>query len=368
MSAEGTTVLLTGVGLDGGPDIIRALRADAELRPRVVGVDSDPNPASRYLCDAFHLVPARGEADYLDSVLRIAEAEAARVIYPLPTFDQGLFAGARADLEGRGFAVPVSPERSVRICNDKWLLYEHLRNSLPSLVPDTRRIASTEELAGVVRSFGYPDRPVCIRRPESRGAIGLRVLSGPDSRLRALLERNPSVLLTSLEEVVDSLSRADPFPEYLVQEYLPPPEWDADVLCRDGEPFVVSTRRNLAMEGAGSLDSVLEREEEVDALSRRLVADLGLNAVVNLAYRRDEGGDLKLLEINPRIPSSVLTAMAGGVNLVGLAVRQALGEPLDPIEPAWGGRFLRHYQSVIVDPSGVPVDLGDSRTADVTRS
>jgi carbamoyl-phosphate synthase large subunit len=357
MNIERTTVLLTGVGLDGGPDIIRALRADPALGARVVGVDANPEQPSRYLCDQFHVVPLRDDPSYADAVARVAANEAARVIYPLPTFDQEIFARAKADLEGDGFAVPVSPADSVRICNDKWLLYERLRESLPTVVPATQPVHSVEELAGTVATFGYPEQRVCIRRRRSRGAVGLRILDRGAARLNALLEEFPGSLLVSLEEAIDVLGQAESFPTYLVQEYLPGDEWDVDVLCREGEAVVAATRHNLEMMGAGAMRSVLEPSETLASLATEIVGELGLNAVVNLAFRADEGGNPKLLEINPRIPSSILCAMAGGLNLVGLAVRQALGERIQPAEPKWGGQFMRHFQSVVIDESGAPTDL-----------
>jgi carbamoyl-phosphate synthase large subunit len=325
------------------------------LRARVVGMDSDPDPPSRFLCDAFHQVPLRDDPAYVETVAGIAASESARVIYPLPTSDQELFARAREDLAGRGVAVPVSPEDAVRVCNDKWLFYERLRKSRPELVPETTRVRSAEELEQTARRMGYPEGRVCIRRRFSRGAIGLRLLDSGPARLNALLHENPGSLLTSLDEVLDSLDQAETFPEYLVQEYLPPDEWDADVLCRDGDAVIIATRRNLAMTGAGALRAVLEPSEELTEISREVVAELRLNAIVNLAFRYDEAKQPKLLEINPRIPFSILCALGGGVNLVGLAVRQALGERVDPVKPEPGGRFLRHFQSVVIDSAERPV-------------
>jgi carbamoyl-phosphate synthase large subunit len=352
VSRGSTVVVLTGVGLDGGPDIIRALRADADLRARVVGVDTNPAPAARYLCDAFHTVPPRGDPEYLETVVGIAQAEAAQVIYPLPTFDQEIFGEARGELAERGLAVPVSAPEPVRTCNDKWLLYERLERSLPAVVPETRRVTSADELARTARAFGYPDRRVCIRRRVSRGAIGLRILDGGPGRLRALLEQNPGSLLVSLDEVLDCLGHAESFPEYLVQEYLPGDEWDVDVLCRGGVSQIVVTRRNLAMVAGGAAESVLERSSEISDLTRQVVAEVGLDAVVNVAFRHDAHGRPKLLEINPRVPLSILAGLGGGVNLVALAVRQALGETIEAAEPNWGGRFLRHLHSVVLDASG----------------
>jgi carbamoyl-phosphate synthase large subunit len=357
MSAEGTTVLLTGVGLDGGPDIVRALRADPTMDARVIGVDASADQPGRHMCDRFHLVPRRDDPTYVGTVARVAAQEEARVIYPLPAFDQELFAEAKADLGRAGFAVPVSPAEPVRICDDKWRLYEHLRSSLPEVVPKTRPVSSADELMQAAEALGYPRRRVCIRRKVSRGAIGLRVLDASAARLSALLKENPGSLLVSLDEVVDTLRHAESFPEYLVQEYLPGDEWDADVLCREGEPVVVATRRNLEMMGAGAMRSVLEPSEALATFSREIVADLDLNAVVNMAFRADEDGQPKLLEINPRIPSSILCALGGGVNLVALAVRQALGERIESTEPEPGGQFMRHFQSIVIDPSGAAVEL-----------
>jgi carbamoyl-phosphate synthase large subunit len=367
MSIHRTTVVLTGIGLDGGPDIIRALRADPAISVRVVGVDASAEQPSRYLCDGFHVVPPRDDPSYVESVARVAAGEGARVIYPLPAHDQEIFARARANLAGEGFAVPVSPVESVRICDDKWLLYERLRETLPAVVPATQPVHSIEELAETAARFGYPEQRVCIRRKVSRGAIGLRVLDAGAARLSALLDENPGSLLMSLDEAIDVLAQAGSFPTYLVQEYLPGDEWDVDVLCRDGEAVVVATRHNLEMMGAGAMRSALEPSETLASLATEIIGELGLNAVVNFAFRSDRRGDPKLLEINPRIPSSILCAMAGGLNLVSLAVRQALGERLEAAEPEWGGQFLRHFQSVMVDESGAVVDIPAALPEKVVR-
>lgn len=352
MSSAGTTVLLTGVGLDGGPDVIRALRADEELGARVIGVDLSPEVAGRYLCDAFHTVPPRDDPSYVAEVARIAESEGARLIYPLPTFDQEIFASAREALEARGFAVAVSPPDAVRICNDKWVLYERLRETHPHLLPETRRVTSASQLEETARAFGYPRRRVCVRRRLSRGAIGLRVLDAGPARLEALLHERPGSPLVSLEELLDCLGQADRFPEYLVQEYLPGEEWDVDLLCRAGQTPIAASRRSLAMVGGAAAHAVLEPREQIVGLSREIAGELGLEAVVNIAFRGNEQDTPKLLEINPRIPMSILCALGGGVNLVALAVRQQLGEPVEEAEPSSGARFLLHYQSVVVDRSG----------------
>ena len=358
MSGMATTVVLTGIGLDGGPDIIRALRADGALGARVVGLDIESSTASAYLCDAFHVVPRRDDPAYVRTVADIARAEGARVIYPLPTFDQELFAAARPTLERDGFAVPVSSEDAVRVCNDKWLLYERVRATLPDAVPKRRRVADPDELVAAATELGYPARRVCVRRRVSRGAIGFRVIDDGPARVRALLDENPGSVLVSLAELLDTLRHADPFPsDYLVEEYLPGDEWDVDVLCREGQSVVIATRHNLAMTGGGATHSVLTHSHAITALSERIVADLGLNAIVSLSFRHDDAGTPKLIEINPRIPSSILCAMGGGVNLVALAVRQALGESVAATEPDSGGQFLRHYQSVVIDAEGRPTIL-----------
>jgi carbamoyl-phosphate synthase large subunit len=353
-----TAVLLTGVGLDGGPDIIRALRADRDLAVRVIGIDADPHQPSRHLCDAFHQAPRREHPRYIEVVAETARSEGVDVVYPLPTFDQEVFASpdARERFERAGVAVVVSPPDAVRDCNDKWRMHERLRRAIPEAVSERRRVGTLPELEATARELGYPAERVCVRRRVSRGAIGFRVLDASGARATSLLTENPGSpgsLLVSLNELTSTLAQADPFPDdLLVEEYLPGPEWDVDVLCRDGEALVVAVRRNLAMTGGGAIHSVLERDLRVEALTRSIVAEVGLHGVANVAFRADDHGDPKLLEINPRIPSSILCALGGGVNLVALAVRQALGETIAPRDVDPGGEFLRYARSVIVDATG----------------
>lgn len=349
-----TTVLLTGVGLDGGPETIAALRADRELAVRVIGVDTNPDQAARHLCDAFEPVPARDDPRYVDAVVEIAERSSAAVIVPLPSFDQAIFAAARSRVEERGPVVLVSSPESIENCDDKWLLYGRLRELAPELAPETSRVESAAELEAAARELGYPGSRACIRRRVSRGAIGFRVLDSGAERLRALLEHNPGSPLASLREVLDVLGEAESFPEYLVQEYLPGAEWDVDVLSDHGEPLAVVTRRNESMLFGAATRSLLEANDEIDGHSRRLVAELALHGVVNLSFKLDGEGRPKLIEVNPRIPMSVRAGLAGGVNLVALAIRLALGERIEPVEPEWGGEYLLHFRSVIVDGSGTP--------------
>jgi hypothetical protein len=53
-----TTVLVSAAGAPGTAALVRALRENGEREVRVVGTDMAERSVGRFLCNAFHQVPA----------------------------------------------------------------------------------------------------------------------------------------------------------------------------------------------------------------------------------------------------------------------------------------------------------------------
>jgi len=71
---------------------------------------------------------------------------------------------------------------------------------------------------------------------------------------------------------------------------------------------------------------------------------LRLNGNIGYDFKRDEDGELKLLEINPRISATVSLVVKAGLNIVEYGVFQGLGLPFpEDIVPLYGMRLQRVY-------------------------
>ncbi len=91
------------------------------------------------------------------------------------------------------------------------------------------------------------------------------------------------------------------------------------------------------------------------ALAERALAllhDLGWIGLANLQFLRPPGGEPHLIDLNGRFYGSLALAVAAGVNLPDLWGRSALGEAVDPVDPARPGVRFQSFME----------DLGRARS------
>ena len=75
-----------------------------------------------------------------------------------------------------------------------------------------------------------------------------------------------------------------------------------------------------------------------------------LNGPIGFQFKRDENGDFKLLEINPRIQGSSVTAMALDINLPLLALKIMLDKTYTPSVIQTSGKgFFRFYDEIFYE-------------------
>jgi carbamoyl-phosphate synthase large subunit len=349
---EDLTILITGAGATGVYGVIKGLKRNGERNIRIIGVDVDPHIASRHFVDQFHLVPHRTDANFMPSILELMKKEQVDILFPIPTLDLDLFSENKSLIESLGKKVIVSDKPWLTIANNKMMLYRHLNKGSVSCVPNSVLVNEVDEFIKAVEMLGYPDLPVTIKKPLSTGAQGFRVLDKKIDRLEILLNRNPNVTLTTLEEILVTLKSASLFPELIVQEYLPGEEYDVDVLAQRGQMLIAIPRKNEMMLWGMSLLCRAEKHDGLISLAREIMFSLKLSYVISLTFKFSRDGTPKIIEINPRVPASIIAAIGSGVNLPYLAVKIALGERVELPEVRWGTRMIRYWDEIVVLPDG----------------
>jgi carbamoylphosphate synthase large subunit len=206
---------------------------------------------------------------------------------------------------------------AIAACNDKAAPAERCRAAgVPT--PRTLLATSAGELAAHAAALGYPALDVCMKPPQAKGSRGFRVLSANVDRRHALLEARPGPLPLPVEEAIEAIGDAAPFPPLLVMELARGEEITVDGICRGGRLVLghAKTRERIRA-GLAMFFRTLDAPGHVEA-ARRIVGELGLDWFVNVQFI----GDL-LIEINPRISTVVYQ---DDLNLPYLGVRHALGE------------------------------------------
>jgi carbamoyl-phosphate synthase large subunit len=301
--------------------------------------------------------PRRTSSEFIPYVLDLARREQVDVVYPVPTAELEMFALACPQFEAQEQRVVISGLKGLMIANNKARLFDHVSKIGSPCTPVYRVIHTWKEFVAAVQDLGYPQNRVCFKPSAGTASIGFRILDPKVDHLDLLLHSPPTSTISNLEEIGRILSSASPFPELIVMEYLPGDEFDVDVLALNGEALAVVPRRNHAMWYGMSLVCTVEPQPDIVVLTKEIVSSLGLSYVISPSFKMDDKGNAKLIEINPRIPGSIITATLAGVNMPYLAVKLALGEKLEIPPLQWGGRMIRYWEEMLISPSGELVEL-----------
>jgi predicted ATP-grasp superfamily ATP-dependent carboligase len=185
------------------------------------------------------------------------------------------------------------------------------------------------------RALGVPHPRTSYEPTDELGFPVLVKPSDPAPFQRAF--RAHSFRCETLDELEAAYERARPY-DPLVQEFIPGGD-DAlytlgAYVSAQGDALGLFSGRKLRQTppGAGTCrvgESVWV--DEVVEHGRRYLEGLGFHGLAQVEFKRDErDGEYKLMEINPRLWQWHGLAAACGVDLVDVAYRDLLGEPVEP--------------------------------------
>lgn len=344
-----TAVLITGVGSEGAYGVIRSLREyDATIR--IVGLDTNACTAHRQFVDMFEVPPIRTSTEYIPFVMDRLRNYNCDVCWPIPTDELELFAAHRHVIETSTSArVMIGEPDGIQIANDKLQLYRHLEAHGIDVVPPYRVARSVAEMDDAVQTFGYPSTPVVIKPVRGAGSQGFRILDGSLDRRREYFRRLSLQQRVRWEDVRPVFAEDGDFPDMLVTAHLPGSEWDVDVLAHNGNVLAAVTRESHAMFGGMATDAEVHHNECAAAQAKTVVRSLGLSWIHNIAFKADTYGHLRILEINPRVPGTIIAATRAGVNLPALALCRLLDHPLpEPLPTATHTRLVRYWDDLVL--------------------
>jgi carbamoyl-phosphate synthase large subunit len=342
----GLSVLVTGVGAPGTRGTLYALRHNPEGAPlRVVGVDARGDAVGRHWVEQFWPVPLPESDSYAPALLEVCAAAGIELLIPQTTRETACLAELQDRFAARGIRIMVAPAAAVRQANDKAALLDlFARLGLPH--PAYRVTRSEGELRAAAAALGHPPRPVVVKPPVANGMRGFRVLREQAWDVRRFLAEKPSGVETGLDELSAVLRRGGPWPTLLVSEYLPGAEYSVDAFVgRNGAIALPRLRR--AVVGGISADTVLESRPDLTAITLSAARALGLTHAFGFQFKLDDRGLPKVLECNPRVQGTMVAGIFGGVNVIWLAVQEALGRaPVPPSAAVAGATFQRFWGGI----------------------
>jgi predicted ATP-grasp superfamily ATP-dependent carboligase len=300
----------------GEIDLVRALHVGG-ISSAVAGPPDEPARYSRSAVRTLEPVDTWRHARA--AVARLLEFAADQPEPPVLYFDGDwdllLVSRHRRTLQ-EGFRFAVADRLLIEALVDK-ARFQMLAERLGLPVPRGRRLRA-ERVADAGLRFPLVAKPLTrhhdVWRPVSR-AKAVR-LDGPEA-LRAWSARiaGHDLEVFLQEEIVGPESAIESYHVYV----------DRDG-CVAGE-FTGRKLRTYPSRYGYTTALVTTESADVRALGREVVAQLGLRGVAKLDFKRAPGGELVLLEVNPRFNLWHLPGALAGVNLPALVYRDLVGLP-----------------------------------------
>lgn len=317
-------ILITGCGAPGTRGTLYALKNNPDgVSIRFIGSDMKEDVVGRYWVDKFYVLPSPESDIYIDAVMDIVDKEKIDVIIPQTTREIQTLS-LHKDYISQKTRVMVSSAEAIRNANNKWLLLESFK--FLRLPHPLYFITKTENsLIRAVSDLGYPRKPVVVKPAVSNGMRGFRILKENAWDLERFLSEKPSGEEVSFNDLLRILRKGKKWPELLVTEYLPGPEYSVDAFIGIRTEIAIPRLRKSIRSGI-SFDNILEFRDDMAGFTLKVGKYLGLKYAFGFQFKLDENGMPKILESNPRVQGTMVASLFCGVNVIWLSMREIMGE------------------------------------------
>ncbi|MGQ9811727.1 MAG: ATP-grasp domain-containing protein [bacterium] len=342
------TVLVTGAGAPGIAGTIYALYNNPDgARVKIIACDMRDNVVGKYLADEFFVVPPAENPAFAETLMQIAIEKKVDVILPQVTLELLPLAEAVQEFQRRGINIAVSSSTTIARANDKWLLLK-AAEACKVPFPRTMLTRSKKELIEAVEILGYPQLKVAVKPRISHGMRGFRIISAKTWDVTRFLKEKPESVEISLKDLVGILENGK-WPELLIQEFLPGPEYTVDAFCGKTMAVAIPRLREEIRSGI-TFQTRVELRPDLQEYVLRLAEELDLRYAFGFQFKLDSNGVPKVIECNPRVQGTMVTAVFAGYNVIWFAVKEALGEEntVHKCTKHLNVKFLRYWGGVAV--------------------
>ena len=315
-------VLVSGASGIIGYGILRSLKHSGSAL-QLIGTSIYENSPAPFFCDVFEKAVPTNDSGYIDWLLEMIAKYKIDLLIPGIESDMYKWAEHIPAIKKTGAAVLINDTELITLCKDKWNFYQKLVEQQSPYAIKSTLASDHDELA---KEFGLP--------------FLLKPRSGHGSK--GIVRVDSSEIFLKYKNDIGAVLMAQPIIGNEDEEYT------CSAFCdgKGGYYASMTLKRKLSKEGYTVSAEVAEISQMDEALKNlcRLFKPVG---PTNFQFRLQDG-NLKLLEINPRISSATSIRTAFGYNESLMALEYLL-EGKTPQQPLIKkGKAVRYIEDLIM--------------------
>ena len=278
--------------------LVRAFQdAKAQHEIQVICADSDPLAPSFKEADSFQVLPPFSDSHCLQTLLEFCKVEKIAALVPLTNKAIEFMDDHRHELEADGRRLWIPPNRAIKICHDKWKLFEFL-NDEGFNTPSTF-------LPGNIK----PPFPLIAKPRRGEGSKDVFVLDNSGD-LEFYMKK---------------------YPHHVFQQRIDGQEFSVDAFFdQQGSPRLIVPRERLAVRGGEVMVSRINMDagiiDKVTALGTRL----GLTGPCTIQGIQDD--KFYFTDVNLRFGSGFVHTISAGGNVPLMMYKELTGQELDSMK------------------------------------
>ena len=321
------TILVSGASGIVGYGILKCLRASG-LPLTLIGTTIYGDSAAEAFCDVFELAPRTDDPDYLRWLKGCVARRKVDMIIPSIEADMLFWNRHREELSAATFPL-LNNSELIEACRDKWTFYRRLKEGAPQYAIPTEISGSFDDIS---RRFGVP---FILKPRRGFGSQGIHLIHDADEFEKYFVAAEADSMM--LQPFIGSADE-----EFTVSAF-----FDENGKRRAFQQL----RRKLSPLGFTQYAESCDLPGLPTALDdlARVFSPVG---PTNFQFRA-ERGELKLLEINPRISSSSSMRCKLGYNEAEMAVRHFLMHEEISQPGIRRGRVVRYVDECYFPESGI---------------
>jgi carbamoyl-phosphate synthase large subunit len=341
------TVLLTCVGGELAPQMIKNLKSSKRHDIRVVGVDVNQQSVGKFFCDEFYTAPPGSDSSYVDRIVELILKHGIDLVIPTSDEESLALSNKSEYLIKSGAVLACVDIDTLSVLNDKAKTYSKLMDN-GIHVPKWKKAVNFDELLTIARDMYKQYGDIVIKPTCERGGRGVHIVSNSINGIKKYSDRREifSDFKTFQNKLIKTLDNYYPV---MVMERLIEPVFDIDMLAWKGNSVTVVPRRriNSAIPNEGHI--IVDNPELVD-LGKKIIDIFQLSWLYDCDVMYDNNNRPCVLEVNPRQSGSISVSVESGIPIFDDLISLAIGETVVENQKIPSGCRVISYKSLKVIP------------------